>query len=429
MTASLAFDSCLKQFLAPLVRGDAVWMLPMATVASPREMWSALGSRDRVGINCVPSLWSAMLAAVESGEVAAALSLRLLVLGGERPSEGLLARTWRLFPEIEVINVYGPTEATSNATWAKLRPNERITAGRPIWNTRVYVLDADGGLAPTGVVGEVWLGGKNLARGYLNRPELTAENFIGDTMTNEPGARLYRTGDRGRIDAEGRLELVGRTDEQVKLRGFRIELGEIRTALTNLPAIEDAAVVVRGEGDQRRLLAYVVPRPDTTPDAASLVAALRERLPDYMIPSTFVRLSALPRMNNGKVDVRSLPDSTVAHLPVGAPYEAPRTEVERMIAEVWRDVLGVDRVGVHDGFFELGGHSLLMLQVQSKLRVRFGRDIRIVELFKNPTIDSLARCLTDVPLAAPLLDGERARTLGRGRSALSSLRARAAKRD
>ena len=171
--------------------------------------------------------------------------------------------------EIEVINVYGPTEATSNATWATLRPNDRITVGRPIWNTRVYVLDADGGLSPTGIVGEVCLGGKNLARGYLNGPELTAEKFVADMMTNEPGARLYRTGDRGRIDADGRLELVGRTDELIKLRGFRIELGEIRTALTALPAIEDAAVVVHGEGDQRRLLAYVVPRPDTKPDAAS----------------------------------------------------------------------------------------------------------------------------------------------------------------
>lgn len=218
---------------------------------------------------------------------------------------------------------------------------------------------------------------------------MTAEKFVADMMTNEPGARLYRTGDRGRIDADGRLELVGRTDELIKLRGFRIELGEIRTALTALPAIEDAAVVVHGEGDQRRLLAYVVPRPDTKPDAASLMAALRERLPDYMIPSIFVSLSALPRLANGKVDVRSLPDSTLPRLPVGAPYQAPRTEVESTIAEVWREVLGVDRVGVHDGFFELGGHSLLMLQVQSKLRVRFGRDIRVVELFKNPTIDFL----------------------------------------
>jgi hypothetical protein len=238
--------------------------------------------------------------------------------------------------------------------------------------------------APAGVPGELYIGGVQVARGYLGRPGLTAERFVPDPFSPVPGARLYRTGDRARWRADGALEYLGRLDQQVKVRGFRIEPGEVEAALRQHPQVRDCAVVARDEAGGPRLVAYVV----GDAEAEALRAHLRERLPEPMVPAAFVSLDALPLTPNGKLDRRALPAPEYAS---GAErYVAPETEVERALAEIWADVLGVERVGRLDGFFDLGGHSLLVMQMTARVRAAFGVQLSIRTVFAAPTLDALA---------------------------------------
>ncbi|MFL6284238.1 MAG: AMP-binding enzyme, partial [Pyrinomonadaceae bacterium] len=274
-----------------------------------------------------------------------------------------------------------------------------VPIGRPIANTRAYVLDARMSPAPVGVPGELYIAGTGLARGYLNRPSLTAERFIPDPFSLEAGARLYRTGDVVRWLADGELEFIGRADNQVKVRGLRIELGEIEAALSSHEAVRDCVVLAReDEPGDKRLVAYVVTATvGPVLSAAELRAHLKERLPEYMVPSAFVMLEALPLSANGKVDRKALPapDSSL----VSDIYVAPRDEVEEMIAEVWAEVLRVERVGVEDNFFESGGHSLLAMQVVSHLRQLMGCELPLRLMFEEPTVAGLAAALARDPEA------------------------------
>ncbi len=306
-------------------------------------------------------------------------TLRTLLIGGDR------LRRFPQDPGFAVINNYGPTEATVVATSGRLWPGGRLDIGKPVGNTRVYLLDAHRQLVPQGVSGELYVGGAGVARGYLHRPELTAERFIDDPFQAQPGARLYRTGDLARWNADGTLEYLGRNDDQVKVRGVRIELGEIDSLLGQLPGVEAALVVAReDQPGQPRLVGYFS-GPAMVDD---LRAALQASLPAYMVPTALVRLTAWPLTANGKVDRRALPapdrEALFSH-----DYQAPQTDLEQVLAQVWATLLQVERVGRNDHFFELGGHSLLAVTLVSRLR-ELGLRVDVGTLFAQPTLAALA---------------------------------------
>jgi thioesterase domain-containing protein len=298
-----------------------------------------------------------------------------------------------------IVNHYGPTETTIGVITGRLTVDGRIPIGTPVPNTRVYILDRHLRPSPVGVAGELFIGGAGLARGYRDRAELTAERFVADPFAAD-GSRLYRSGDRARWRSDGQVEFLGRVDHQVKVRGFRIEPGEVEAALTAHPGVSAAAVIADGEGANRRLVAYAV-----TDSAADLRRFLKDRVPEHLIPAVFVELDALPLTSNGKLDRAALPAPDSARPDQADRYVAPATPVEETLAEIWAEVLGLDRVGVHDDFFDLGGHSLLVTQVVARLRT-LGWDIGVGDFFDHPTVHG----------TAPLI------TTGRGASSLVEIR-------
>jgi acyl-coenzyme A synthetase/AMP-(fatty) acid ligase/acyl carrier protein len=338
----------------------------------------------------VATLPPSLLAVLEPADLA---GLRTLVTAGERLEEAAAAR-WR--GEYRLLNAYGPTEATVCASIAVLDPDgegERAPSiGVPMANTRVYVLDAQLRPVPAGMTGELFIAGVGVARGYGRRADLTGERFVADPFAAD-GTRMYRSGDQVRWLADGRLEFVGRADDQVKIRGFRVELGEIETVLAGHAALRAAVVTVEGVEGDRRLVAHVVPadQEEGIPAVGELRAFVGERLPGFMVPSVFVELAALPLTPNGKVDraaLRVLDGATRAA--TGEGYVAPGSETERVLAEMWAELLGVERVGVDDNFFDLGGHSLLATQVVSRVRAVFGVDLPLASVFDRPTVAAIA---------------------------------------
>ncbi|HEX8905315.1 MAG TPA: non-ribosomal peptide synthetase, partial [Longimicrobiaceae bacterium] len=327
-------------------------------------------------------------------------SLRRVVCSGESLPPELAERCFSVLAA-GLHNLYGPTEAAVDVTAWRCAPGQRaatVPIGRPIANARTYVLDATLAPLPPGVPGELCVGGAGVARGYLGQPALTAERFVPDPFAGEPGARMYRTGDRMRWRGEGKLEFMGRLDEQVKIRGMRIEPGEVEGALAACPGVRQARVVVREDhpGD-RRLVAYVAGEAG----AEAMRAHLRGSVPEYMVPAAFVRVDRLPLTPNGKLDRAALPAPEYA---AEERYVAPGSPEEEMLAAVWAEVLGVERVGRDDGFFDLGGHSLLMVRLQARLRDVLGREIPIADLFRFPTVASLAAHLAtaaDAPAPRP----------------------------
>jgi amino acid adenylation domain-containing protein/non-ribosomal peptide synthase protein (TIGR01720 family) len=349
----------------------------------------------RHGIDClkiVPTHFSALLQTESPERV---VPRRLLVLGGEACSWELVEQVASLAPDCRVLNHYGPTETTVGVTTQQLAPDPwpegerpvRPPLGLPLANGRAYVLGADRVPVAPGATGELYLGGGGVTRGYLGRPELTAERFVPDPFGPEPGVRLYRTGDLVRRAADGRLEFIGRADDQVKLRGFRIELGEIETALAGHPQVRATAVVLReDEPDKKRLVAYVVPSGEA-PGAQELREHLQERLPDSMVPSSFVFLAAFPLTPNGKLDRRSLPAPDVSEGRVS--YAPPTTGAEARLAEIWQEILRLDRVGIYESFFALGGDSILAIQVIARAR-KAGLELQPWQIFQHQTIADLA---------------------------------------
>jgi hypothetical protein len=319
--------------------------------------------------------------------------LRLMISGGEALSGALRDRLAALLPQTVLANVYGPTEASIDLLWHLCEAGEEdlsVPIGRPIAGCAALVLDASFNPVPAGVAGELHLGGVCLARGYLGRPDLTAERFV-PAPFGPAGARLYRTGDLARFRADGEIEYLGRTDQQVKIRGIRIEPGEIEAVLAGHAGVTQAAVVAREEGGERRLVAFVAG--DATATADDLRALARRRLPEAMVPSHFVFLDALPLSPAGKVDRRALAARPVER-PAAASYKPPGNELERQIAEIWQEVLRVERVGVDDNFFDLGGHSLALVQVQRRIQGLLGRDVSVIDLFRTPTVAALTRYLS-----------------------------------
>jgi acyl carrier protein len=318
-----------------------------------------------------------------------------MMVGGEALPPSLARDLQALIPGV-LMNMYGPTETT---IWSAVQPVEAIDGivplGRPLVNQEIYILDRRQQPVPVGVPGELVIGGKGVVRGYLHRPELTAERFLPHPFRGAAGGRVYRTGDLARQRPDGTVEFLGRLDHQVKVRGYRIELGEIEARLLSHPAVREAVVVAREDspGDVR-LVAYHVPHAGQAPAVAELRDHLRAGLPEYMVPSHFVSLPALPQTPNGKIDRKALPapDSGPAPAPA-ASFVAPTSDLEESIAAIWKDVLKLPQVGTRDNFFDLGGHSLLAVQAHRRLREALGRELSITDIFRFPTIESLSAYL------------------------------------
>ncbi|MFN2445978.1 MAG: amino acid adenylation domain-containing protein [Vicinamibacterales bacterium] len=392
-----SFDVSVWEFFWPLITGARLVVARPGVHQDPRALASLMREEGITTLHFVPSMLQVFL---EQPDLDPGPSLRRVICSGEALPAELQRRFFsRLTAELH--NLYGPTEAAIDVTyWACERDSVRPTVpiGRPIANTQIYVLDPTMTPVPIGVAGELHIGGVGLARGYLNRPELTAERFIPDPFGSEPHARLYKTGDRATYLPDGAIEYLGRFDQQVKLRGFRIELGEIEGALAAHPNVREAAIVARGEGGDMRLVAYIVAN---EAGEAMLTSELRrfltESLPEYMIPSAFVVLDALPLTPNGKLDRAALPAPAVQRSEHGQAAPQYRTGTEARLAQIWADVLGVDRVGPHEDFFELGGHSLLATRVISRVRKVFEIELPLRALFTSPTVSGLATAIDRAP--------------------------------
>ena len=412
LNTNLTFDACLKQLFAPLLRGDQVWIVPEECRSDPVALLKSLAASGATALNCVPSFWRALLDAVESNPTLISIKrLSLLLLGGEPSSDTLIDRTLSVFPHLEIWNLYGPTEATANVIAGPMTGHGTIALGRPVRNAEIYLLDNHFQTVPIGVAGELYIGGVGLARGYLNRAEQTSESFIPNPFSREAGARMYKTGDLCRYLADGNIEFLGRVDQQVKIRGFRIELGEIESVLEEHPAVRDAVVVARVEddageprdsaGSAKRLVAYVVASQSPAPKIEELRRYLKEKLPDYMVPSTFEFLATLPLTVNGKVDRKALPAFDFSRLEQPQQRVAARDELELQLTKLWERVLKVRPIGVRDNFFDLGGHSLLAVRLFAQIAKIVGKELPLATLFHAPTIEQLAGLIRRQQWSAP----------------------------
>ncbi|HEX6909727.1 MAG TPA: amino acid adenylation domain-containing protein, partial [Longimicrobium sp.] len=391
-----SFDVSVWEFFWPLVTGARLVVARPEGHRDPAYLSETIARHGVTTLHFVPSMLRAFL---EHGDPSRCASVRRVMSSGEALPADLVGRFFERLPHAELHNLYGPTEAAVDVTYQPCAPADAhrvVPIGRPVANTRVYVLDRGGQPVPVGVPGELHIGGVQVGRGYLDRAALTAERFIPDPF-GAPGARLYRTGDLARWRADGTVEYLGRLDHQVKVRGFRVELGEIEAVLASHPAVRETVVVARQDapGDVR-LVAYAAP---ADAGVEALRAYLRERMPEHMVPSAFVLLDALPLSPNGKIDRRALP-APERGARGSAPFVGPRSEAEATLAAIWSEVLGVERVGVHDRFFDLGGTSLLAVQVASRVQQAFGVSLPLHTLFQAPTVEALSRRIARAQLEA-----------------------------
>ncbi|SDO58233.1 amino acid adenylation domain-containing protein [Pseudomonas congelans] len=382
-----AFDASTLDVWAPLLNGGCVVVIGQTDVLSPREFQRLLLEQS------VTVLWmtAGLFHQYASGLGEAFSRLRYLIVGGDVLDPAVIGRVLKEGAPRHLLNGYGPTEATTFSTTHEITSvgNRGIPVGRPIGNSQVYVLDTLRQPVAVGVVGELYIGGQGVAKGYLNRPELNATQFVANPFSDDAGALLYSTGDLGRWNADGVIEYLGRNDDQVKIRGFRIEPGEIEARLVECPGVSEAVVLARqDEPGQKRLVAYVVGEDSSALSAVELRRELAASLADYMVPSAFVMLDALPLTANGKLDRRALPVPD-ADAYASREFEAPEGEVEIALARLWCELLNVERVGRHDHFFELGGHSLLAVSLIERMRqADLSADVRV--LFSQPTLAALA---------------------------------------
>lgn len=388
----ISFDAATLEIWGSLLNGARLVGVPREVSLSPTDFATFLHER---GIT-ITFLTTALFNQIAHEVPQAFQPLRYVMFGGEAADPDAVRAVLRQGAPQHLVNLYGPTEITVVGTSQTITELDghatNVPIGRPIANTTAYVLDEQCRPVPIGVPGELYLGGDGLARGYLKRPELTASHFVGNPFSSQPGSRLYRTGDWVRHREDGTVEFVGRKDGQVKVRGFRIELGEIEAALNRLPQVRESVVLVReDEPGDKRVVAYVVGNGRAGEQIGDLRDALRQRLPDYMLPSAFIALDKIPLTPNWKVDRAALP------MPVSVCSEhhhvAPGNELEMKLAEIWQEVLRHEKVGVDDNFFDLGGNSLLLTKVHGKFRPIYEGELRLVDLFRFPTIRSLARHL------------------------------------
>jgi len=397
LVSSFAFDSSVAGLFWTLGQGGALVLPAPGETTDPVALAASIRRHGVTHVLAVPSLYGLILEHAPPADLA---SLRAAIVAGETCPPSLPEKHAGLLPEAALYNEYGPTEATVWATVHRCGPADRgraaVPIGTPIANTRAYVLDPRMNEVPVGVTGELYLGGAGVTRGYLGRPGLTAERFVADPFSNDPGARLYKTGDLARRRPDGLLECLGRIDGQVKIRGHRIELGEVEAALEGHPAVREAAAAARpGPLGEHRLVAYLVARPGETVSAGEVRAWLKGRLPDAMVPSALAVLDDLPRSPNGKVDRGALPDLDGSWLTPSAGSEGPRTPSEATLAGLTAELLKAERVGVHDDFFELGFDSILAIQLAARAR-RAGLAVTPALVFQHPTVAGLASAASAV---------------------------------
>jgi amino acid adenylation domain-containing protein len=395
LVSPFVFDSSVAGIFWTLCGGGRL-VLPAEDCQRDLTAFAAFVERESIShLLCLPSLYALLLRQAAPGRLG---GLRCVIVAGEPCPPDLPARHSESVPGAALFNEYGPTEGT---VWASVyrcgpqqQPGTSVPIGRPVPNVQAYVLDGRRLPVPVGVVGELYIGGGGLARGYLRRAGLTAERFVPHPFSREPGARLYRTGDLVRHLPGGDMEFLGRRDGQVKVRGHRVELSEIEAALAAHPAVREAVVALAEEGaGENRLVGYLTAGGANAPTTEELRDFLRERLPDYMLPSAFVLLDAMPLTESGKPDRRALPAPGAARPTLAASYAAPQTPLEKAVSDVWREFLRLETVGVNDNFFELGGHSLMLVLVHERLRESLGREVVIADMFRFPTVRALARHL------------------------------------
>ena len=394
--SNASFDAATFELWGALLHGARLQVMTREVLLTPTAFEAALKLHGVSVLFMTTALFNQMV----RHDPATFATVAHLLFGGEQVDAECVREVIRsgVGPD-RLLHVYGPTETTTYATWHEVRDlharAETVPIGRGIANTDIYVLDPGQQIVPVAVKGELYVGGDGLARGYLNRPELTAEKFVPHPFSTIPGERLYQTGDIVRWNVVGEVEYVGRIDHQVKSRGFRIETGEIEAALLAHERVREAVVIIREDvPGEKHLVAYVSADVETT--SHELRSYLRQRLPDYMIPSFFVLLDHLPLNANGKVDRPALREPQPEEALVTAVYVAPRTPTEQRIADIWARVLGVERIGINDSFFDLGGHSLLAMQLISRIREDFGLEVPLVHLFENPTIATLAEIVDSI---------------------------------
>ena len=389
--ATISFDATTFELWGALLHGARSVLFP-EQIPTSKDLSNVIQKHGISPLWLTASLFNTVID--EAPETL--LGISQLLIGGEALSVAHVRRALELLPDTEIINGYGPTEST---TFTCCYPIPRkisktlrsIPIGRPIGNTEVYLLDSYLQPVPIGVHGELYIGGDGLARGYLHGTELTAEKFLPNPFSDEPGARLYKTGDFARYLHDGNIEFLGRGDHQIKIRGFRVELGEIEVALRRHPAVQETFILATEDkpGD-KRLVAYIVPEGKYSPTTGELRGFLQKKLPDYMLPSYFVLLDTFPLTPNSKVDRGSRPTPDTARPEIEKAFVAPRSPIEEIMAGIWAELLALERVGVHDNFFDLGGHSLLATQVISRLSRAFQIELPLRILFEAPTIAELA---------------------------------------
>jgi AMP-binding enzyme/thioesterase superfamily protein/phosphopantetheine binding protein len=399
-TASLCFDISVWQHLAGLLVGARIDVFGDDIVRDPARLLDSLKTRGISIVEVVPSMLRAMLETASISDSPDLSKLRWMIATGEALPPALVRDWFRLYPEVPMLNAYGPTECSDDVTHYAIRvpppaDEVQIPIGRPIANTQLYIVDPDGSPVPVGIAGELQVGGEGVGRGYLNDSARTAQAFVPDRFRPGQGARLYKTGDLARYRPDGNIEFLGRIDHQVKIRGFRIELGELEAVLARHPAVEACvAVALPDANGDKRLIAYVTASGDA-PKPAALRAFLKESLPDYMLPSAFVVLDALPLTPNGKVDRKALPVPDLSADGLVRERAAPVNARQRRLVKIWANVLGLSSVGIRDDFFELGGNSLSAARMAIQVEKFLGKRMSPARLIEAPTIEQLARILDE----------------------------------
>jgi amino acid adenylation domain-containing protein/FkbH-like protein len=404
MFHSYAFDFSVWELWGALLYGGKVVVVPYLVSRSPEDFYRLLVAEKVTVLNQTPSSFRQLMYAEEMLGASRGLALRYVIFGGEALELQSLKPWFDRHGDKrpQLVNMYGITETTVHVTYRPISlddTNGGSVIGCPIPDLQVYILDCQMQPMPIGVPGEIYVGGAGVARGYLNRPELSAERFIPDVFRPGKGRRLYKTGDLARRLSNGDLEYLGRIDLQVKIRGFRIELGEIESVLAKHAAVREAVVILTNDASgEKRLVAYYTPQAGQKTTNAELFAFLKDRLPEYMVPAAFVELERMPLNSNGKIDKKALPAADLARPERAEDFVAPETPLEGEVAGVWKEVLGLERVGVNENFFEIGGHSLLATRVIMLLRSRLGLSISLRLLFEYPTIAGMATALMDTLL-------------------------------
>lgn len=398
--ASISFDIAIEEIFPTWISGGSLIVREEDASLAVGDFLRWVDQNRVTALDLPTAYWHELVRELAESSIKLPKSLRLVIVGGEKAQSGAL-RTWFKIAGTKVrwVNTYGPTETSVIVTSYEPKADEEIPdvlpIGRPIANTKIYILGKNLQPLPVGVAGDLFVSGPGLARGYLNRPEITAEKFVADPFSSEPSARMYKTGDLARYLPSGEIEFAGRTDDQVKIRGYRVELEEIEAVLGSHAGVHEVVVVAReNSSGEKTLVAYLVPSRESVPTASELRTFLKQRLPHYMVPAAVVLLEAMPKTPNGKVDKRALPAPTAADFAATQEYIAPTNELERKLARIWEAILDKKPVGIRDNFFELGGHSLLAARLMHRIEQQLGQRLPLAALLQAPTIEQLSSLMS-----------------------------------